>query len=366
MSHPFKAEIDTNIDTNFDRWFEQIEALVMCHSPSGAETEIDQWLFAYFRNLGLEAWQDEAGNVITKIPGRNPDQAIAITAHKDEIGAIVKTVETDGRVQIRKLGGSFPWIYGEGAIDLLGDQQTITGILSFGSRHISHESPQKSQQTDQPVTWEAAWVETKCSLTELEAAGIRTGTRAVVSKHRKRPVRLNQWIASYTLDNKASVAILLELARTLRNPAVTVYLVASAKEEVGALGALYFSNRQRLAALIALEICPLSPEYAIEDNDRPVLLEQDGYGIYDDGLNQELCQAAEAVDLQLQRAILSGFGSDASISMKFGHVARAACLSFPTQNTHGYEIAHLGAIVHCAQVLASYAQNPDNFMRGAV
>jgi putative aminopeptidase FrvX len=37
-------------------------------------------------------------------------------------------------------------------------------------------------------------------------------------------------------------------------------------------------------------------------------------------------------------------------------VARAACLAFPTQNTHGYEIAHLGAIDNCLKILESYCQ----------
>jgi len=62
-------------------------------------------------------------------------------------------------------------------------------------------------------------------------------------------------IASYTLDNKASVAILLALAGN-HEASVDTYLVASAKEEVGAIGALYFSQQQRLDAIIALEICP--------------------------------------------------------------------------------------------------------------
>lgn len=126
-------------------------------------------------------------------------------------------------------------------------------------------------------------METKRSPENLAALGIRPGTRVVVGKHRKRPFRLDDYIASYTLDNKASLAILLELAARLQDPPVTVYLVASAKEEVGALGALYFSNHQVLDALIALEICPLAPEYPIDDGEAPVLLSQDGYGLYDEG-----------------------------------------------------------------------------------
>jgi putative aminopeptidase FrvX len=339
-----------------DRLFSTIEELVLHHSPSGAEAEINQLLLKRFAALGVEVWQDRADNIIAKIPGRNSDRGIAITAHKDEIGAIVKTIGDEGRVEVRKLGGSFPWVYGEGVVDLLGDNETISGILSFGSRHVSHESPQKVQQEDTPVKWENAWIETKCTEAELEAAGIRPGTRMVIGKHRKRPLRLKDHIASYTLDNKASVAILLALAESLKQPVVDIYLVASAKEEVGAIGALYFSQQQRLDALIALEICPLAPEYPIEAGLAPAILSQDSYGIYDETLNWQLRQVAQKLDMPVQLATLSQFGSDASIAMKFGHVARAACLAFPTQNTHGYEIAHLGAIANCIQLLRSFCE----------
>ena len=342
--------------SDYDNLFQTIAELVMHHSPSGAESEINQFLMQRFTALGVQVWHDRADNIIAKITGKNSDRAIAITAHKDEIGALVKTIGDAGRVEVRKLGGSFPWVYGEGVVDLLGDTETISGILSFGSRHVSHESPQKVQQEDTPVNWENAWIETKCSAEELEAAGIRPGTRMVVGKHRKHPLRLKNHIASYTLDNKASVAILLALAETVKQPAVDVYLVASAKEEVGAIGALFFSQNHQLDALIALEICPLSEEYPIKDGESPVILSQDGYGIYDEGLNRELRHCAKQLEMPVQLATISGFGSDASIAMKFGHVARGACLAFPTQNTHGYEIAHLGAIANCIDLLQVFCE----------
>ena len=345
---------------DYDNLFQTIEELVLHHSPSGVEGEIDALLIDRFQSLAVETWQDRAGNIIAKIPGQDSQRAIAITGHKDEIGAIVKSIDEKGCLQVRKLGGSFPWVYGEGAVDILGDKETISGILSFGSRHVSHESPQREHQEKAPLLWEDSWVETKCSATELAAAGVRPGSRVVVGKHRKRPIRLKDYIASYTLDNKASVTILLALAQQVKQPVMDVYLVASAKEEVGAIGALYFTQNQRLDALIALEICPLSSEYPIQDGDLPVLLSQDGYGIYDENLNEELRQAAEKAVVPLQLAAISGFGSDASIAMKFGHVARGACLGFPTQNTHGYEIAHLGAIANCLALLKAYCETEFN------
>jgi putative aminopeptidase FrvX len=182
-----------------DRLFETISELVMLHSPSGVEGEINAVLLDRFSKLGVETWQDEADNIIAKLPGKNPDRCVAITGHKDEIGAIVKGIKKEGRVDVRNLGGAFPWVYGEGVVDLLGDRATISGILSFGSRHVSHESPQKMQQETAPLRWENAWVETKRTTAQLAAAGIRPGTRVVVGKHRKQPFRLNDYIASYTL-----------------------------------------------------------------------------------------------------------------------------------------------------------------------
>lgn len=344
---------------NEQRFFDAIAELVMLHSPSGVESEINRYLLARLRALKVEHWQDEADNVVVHIArkksaGENdetPPSALVITAHKDEIGGIVKRVDQHGRLSVRPLGGAYPWVYGEGVVDLLGDRTTISGVLSFGSRHVSHESPQKMQQQGKAVDWAEAWVETKLSAQELEAAGIRPGTRMVVGKHRKQPFRLGDHIASYTLDNKASLAILLALAEQVKAPPVEVYLVASAKEEVGAIGALYFTQRNSFDRLIALEICPLSEEYPLTDGPSPALFSQDSYGLYDEGLNQEIMAAAASVNIALQVAAISGFGSDASIAMKFGHVAKGACLAFPTENTHGYEIAHLGAIRNCYEVL---------------
>jgi putative aminopeptidase FrvX len=337
-----------------DDLFQMISEMVMCHSPSGVEGEIDAYLTAALKTCGVDHWQDAAGNLIAKIVGRKEGAAVAITAHKDEIGAIVKSIDTDGKIRVRRLGGAFPWVYGEGVVDLLGDRETVSGVLSFGSRHVCHESPQKVQQDEAALTWEAAWVDAKRSPAQLAQAGVRPGTRMVVGKHRKKPFRLGDFIASYALDNKASLAVLLTLVRTLRDPAVDVYLVASAQEEVGAIGAMFFTQREALDALIALEICPKSPEYPIADDQAPVLIAQDGYGMYSEALNGRLMTAAAAIGVPVQSAVLSGFGSDGSIAMKAGHVAQAACLGFPADNTHGYEIAHLQAIRRCGELLEAF------------
>ncbi len=343
---------------SWQRLCQRIESLVLRHSPSGAEDEIDALILSELRRLRIECRQDAAGNIIASIPGRDRSRNLAITAHKDEIAAIVKRVAPDGRVEVRKLGGAFPWVYGEGVVDLLGDHGMVSGILSFGSRHVSHESPQKCHQEERALKWENVWIETKLSAGQLEAAGVRAGTRMVVGRHRKAPFRMGDYLASYTLDNKASVAILLELAETLGEPCCNLHLAFTAREEVGAIGAMFFTRSLVIDELIALEICPKSAEYPLASDETPVLVSQDGYGLYDEALNLKLARAAVSAGLSVQHVVLNGFGSDASIVMKNGHVPKAACLGFPTDNTHGYEIAHLGAIEACRQVLAAYCGSP--------
>jgi putative aminopeptidase FrvX len=314
-------------------------------------------------------WQDAAGNIIVKIPGETPHSPLAITAHKDEIGMMVRSIQPQGRLTLQPLGGAYPWVYGEGVVDILGDHHSLSGILSFGSRHISHLSRQSRLQEQTPLRWEDAWVETKLHPLALERAGIHPGTPVVVGKHRKRPWLMGDYIASYTLDNKASLAILLHLAATLNHPPNPVYLVASAKEEVGAVGAMYFTQRLPLDRLIALEICPLASEYPLHSGSTPVLITKDSYGLYDQRLTQALQQAAERIDVEVQITTLERFGSDASIAMKFGHIAQGACLGFPTDNTHGYEITHLGAIENCIKILQSYceqAETPETTDEGRV
>lgn len=341
-------------DFDAERLFDLIGRLVFCHSPSGAEEEIDRFLLARLAELGVACEQDAAGNILVRIAGRDGSRTVAVTAHKDEIAAVVKDVDPRGRIGLRKLGGAFPWVYGEGVVDLLGDARVVSGVLSFGSRHVSHESPQKCFQENKALTWEDAWVETKASPEELRAAGVRPGTRMVVGKHRKAPFRLGEYIASYTLDNKASAAILLVLAERLRAPACNVLLAFTAREEVGALGAMHLTRDGTADELIALEICPVSVEYPIASDRAPVLPSVDGYGLYDEDLIRRLAACARTVGTEAQHVLLNGFGSDASIVMKNGHVPRAACLGFPTDNTHGYEIAHPDAILACLAVLEAY------------
>ena len=166
-----------------------IERLVMAHSPSGNEREIDEVLGEELAKRSLEAEQDAAGNLIVRLRGASSDRAVGVTAHKDEIGMIVKRIHGDGKLWVTQLGGSRPWVYGEGVVDVLGDREVVSGILSAGSRHVSEESG-FAARIDQALDWSMVWIDTKLDPVELYEKGVHIGSKAVIGRHRKPTFRL--------------------------------------------------------------------------------------------------------------------------------------------------------------------------------
>ena len=75
-----------------------------------------------------------------------------------------------------------------------------------------------------------------------------------------------------------------------------------------------------------------------------MIIRGDSNGPLDDGLSAELEDAAAAAGCPVRQVVVSRYGSDASKVLGTGRVARTACLGVATENTHGFEIAHLDAI----------------------
>ena len=341
-----------------DQLFETLRALLELHSPSGVEDEIDAHLLEALAPYGTPQ-VDGAGNIILPLSGPDGGSAakVALLAHKDEIGGLVKRVEEGGRLIAQTLGDAHPWIWGEGPVEVLGRHDTVLGVLSFGARHVSDESPQRKQLDDTPVKWKDAWIETKLSAEAMEAAGVTVGSRIVPARWRKRPVRLGddgEYVACHALDDKVAVAMLLELAGRLDAPKRPLDLVFTTREEVGCQGSQYYARSTEAVAIVALEVVPVAKEYAIEAGPDPVIIRADSYAPLDDGLSWELADAATAAGVTVHHAAVTRYGSDASSSLDSGRVPRSACLAAATENTHGFEIAHLDAIDGCVRILHNW------------
>ncbi len=141
-----------------------------------------------------------------------------------------------------------------------------------------------------------------------------------------------------------------------RKPSRDVYFVATAREEEGVFGGQYVAHTLGFEHAVAIEVCPVAAEYETRNCERPVLLYKDAGCVYDEAGNRALVAAARDVGIEPQRAVLSSFGSDASFAVKFGHLPRGNCIGFPTENTHGYELASVSGILSVARVLTRFIE----------
>ena len=109
---------------------------------------------------------------------------IKVMAHMDELSMLVKRLEPDGSLYLTPLGTMYPANFGLGPVAVLGDNQTLCGVLSLGSEHTTKESQRiwetKPDQGDKSLDWTHVYVFTGCIPHELTSAGVRPGTRVCI------------------------------------------------------------------------------------------------------------------------------------------------------------------------------------------
>ena len=333
-----------------------LKRLLVARGPSGDEKEVRAICREVLEPLMDEVWQDEAGNLVGVLKaGKAERPPVLAVAHMDEIAMIVKRLEPDGRLRVTNLGGDRPMSFGQCAVDVLGDEGPVTGVLSLGSLHRTNKSPEMAHIREHGADWEDVSVVTGRSREELEQAGVHPGTRVVVSTVERELIDVGELLGAHFMDDRALVLAGIVSMRQIRERRSEmtrdVYFVCSTKEEVTNGGAKFAARTLPGDQMIALEVGPVAAEYDTVLDDRPILSFGDQKGIYSPELIDDIRDAARAEGVTPQLALLQDFASDASAAISSGLKPQTAVMAIPTQNTHGFELIHRGAIHTFARVL---------------
>ena len=330
--------------------------LLRTHSPVGQEGEIDGIVRREYEQYCDEVWTDEADNIVGRMKGSG--RKVMVSAHRDEICMIVKRIEEDGKIRVRNLGGCLPWKYGEGPVDILADEGILTGILSVGSSHVSDEEGNIVAQLrrNRALTWNLVHVFTGMTKSEIIQAGIRPGTRVVVSRARKEPVFIGDYLCDFALDDRVGVAVQIEAMRMLASEkrSADLYFVASTSEEKGGLGATYAAHQVGPDLMMAIDGGPIAPEYDLHLGEQPVIWYADDYVAYDRGESDRLVRIAEDLGFGAQCAVYSSAATDASISKSYGLTGKAVTVAYARENSHGYEITSMTGVLNLIRMVAAY------------
>jgi putative aminopeptidase FrvX len=234
--------------TELDR--ELLQELLWAYGPCGQEDAVRDVCHRELEPYVDELWVDEARNLVGLVRGQDGNDNAAATkvmAHLDELSMLVKRVEPDGSLHVTQLGTMYPANFGLGPVAVLGDRQTLCGVLAVGSEHTTEESHRiwetKPDQGDKSLDWMHVYVFTGRTPEELAAAGVGPGTRVCVERSKRNLVDVGDFLASYFMDDRASITALLQAARMLRQgdlrPAGDVFFVFTTNEEIGGVGGAY-------------------------------------------------------------------------------------------------------------------------------
>ncbi|RIJ08593.1 M42 family peptidase [Pseudomonas sp. 91RF] len=339
-----------------------LSRLLIARGPGGQEDEVRAICLEYLSRYCDESWVDQAGNLIGLLKCRVPDaqsrSTVRVMGHMDEIAMVVKRVEPDGTLRVVALGGANPVNFGVCPVDILGDREILSGVLSFGSMHVTGGSPQGNDVLNGAVQWKDVHVITRKDPKTLQHLGIRPGTRVVLSQHWRTPFRVGDATAAHFLDDRAPVAAMLkavaQLSERPEGQLSDAYFVFTTLEEENNAGAMYAASHLPGDITIAVEVGPVVSEYGTKLSVNPIINTGDEKGYYSRAVVMALANAAQRCHLDPQFALLVDFASDASAVMGAGFSAQAGCLAIPTENTHGFELVVDGAIEACAATLVEY------------
>lgn len=327
-------------------------------SPSGREQALATVLEEKLHQIGISPETDGAGNLIVRVAGQTKDAPlVCFAAHMDEIGMVVTRVETDGTLKVSRSGGLYPWKIGERPVELLGDRETIQGILSMGSTHI--REPGK-----ETPGWEDVWIITGLPREKLREAGIRPGTSAVPLRAQRGPVVFgdpaNPLVGAWTFDDRAGVVTLARLLERLKKEEIQAYfsMIVSftVHEEGGGNGAKVLAQREKPDIFIAVDGAPIPPGSPLSLDGRPAIWSKDTRGHYDQRLILEFMEMAKMAGTELQPVVYQSAASDASLVYYAGGAPRICCIGHVRENSHGFEVIRLSVLDNLLKTLVQFVK----------
>jgi len=334
------------------------DELLSVPSPSGREERLAEIVRQKLRDMGYEHETDPAGNVMARLAGGKPDAPLSIlAAHMDEIAAAVTSIEEDGTLRLEPSGGLIPFKIGERPVDIVGDADTITGVLSFGSTHVSGAG-------SKAITWADTRVITGRSPAQLKEAGVRVGSTVVPIREGRGPVLFGDpadpMVAAWTFDDRMGVVALLRLLEALKQESVSpirpTIVAFTVHEEGGCHGAKVLAHREKPEAFIAIDGCPVTPGSCLKLDGRPGTWSKDRYVHYDQRIVQALCRAAREAGTELQTAVFASAFSDAGAVYDTGGAPRVAVVGQVRENSHGYEVARLSVFDNLLRTLVQFVE----------
>ena len=297
---------------------------------------------------------DTMGNLIGTRTGTDGPR-VAIAAHMDEIGFVVRHIDDAGFIRLQRVGGFDPRVLVAQRVAIQtrsGD--SLPGVLQLAAKPVHLQQPGDAKET----RLDDLFVDLGLPADEVKRL-VGLGDMVTLARDLE---RLGETVVSKALDDRLGIFVMLEALRQSRGGAATIIAIASTQEEVGLRGATTAAHRVDADIAIALDVTIAgdipgnTPADVVTKLGAGTAIKlMDGSHIAHPGLVDHLRHIAEQNHIPFQLEILPAGGTDAASFQKSQGGAVAGTISIPTRYVHTVnEMAHLTDIQASIDLLAAF------------
>lgn len=333
-----------------------LKELVGIPSPSGNTNEVITYVEKFLNELKVETKRNRKGGLIAILPGKDRQNHRMLTAHVDTLGAIVKEIKPSGRLKLDLIGGfKYNSIEGEYCEIETSSGKKFTGtiLMHQTSVHVYKDAGKAERNQD---NMEVRLDEKVHSANEVRALGIEVGD--FVSFDPRVQITEAGYIKSRHLDDKASVAILLQLIKQVKSENIelpyTTHFLISNNEEIG-----YGGNSNitpETAEYLAVDMGAMGDGQSTDEYTVSICV-KDASGPYHYELRKRLTQLAIDNEIGYKLDIYPFYGSDASAAIRSGHDIIHGLIGPGIDSSHAFERTHKDSIENTAKLLYHYVQS---------
>jgi endoglucanase len=297
---------------------------------------------------------DTLGNLIGHKKG-DGGPVVALAAHMDEIGFIVRYIEDSGFIRIQPVGGFDPRTLVAQRVRVhVREGESLNGVLQPGAKPIHLLQPNESKD----LKIEDFFIDLGITADDVNA---RVSIGDMITMRRDFET-MGDMVVSKALDDRLGIYVMLEAIRAAGVVNADVYPIATVQEEVGLRGAMTAAYGVKPDIAIALDTT-ISADIPGVPGDATVTKVRDGVAIkiFDSSqlpnrkLVAHLREIAEQHDIPHQLEVLPRGGTDAGAIQRSQDGVVTGTISIPSRYVHTVnEMASISDIQASVDLLAQF------------
>ena len=329
-----------------------LEQLMAIDSPSGYTAEIQEYMNAELARLGYKAENPYKGGIRAHLGGEG--EPIMLMAHVDTLGAMVDCVKPNGRLMLSRIGGlqatNVETMNVKVKTRFDGEYEGTIQIENASS-HVNMEL--STAKRDFMSNMEVVLDEDVRSAEDVAKLGIRAGD--IIAVEPRLTITSKGYIKSRFLDDKASAAVLLALAKMIADENIqlkrSIWISFTVYEEVGH-GAAH-GIPDGIVEMMSVDMGCVGDTMTCTEKQVSICA-KDGGGPYNYEVTTALLKAAIDNNIDYAIDVYHAYSSDVDVSLRAGYDIKHSLIGPGVYASHGYERTHIDGLTATFDLLVAY------------